>query len=39
MPGVTMVMQDFTATPSAITVHLAHWPLAQKMPWALPSLW
>jgi hypothetical protein len=31
----TLVMQLFTGTPLAITAHLAHWPLAQNIPWAL----
>ena len=39
MPARTGTMQDFTGRPSAITVHWAHWPLAQKMPCGAPSLW
>ena len=38
MPSCTGTMQDFTDSPSAITEHWAHWPLAQKMPWGAPSL-
>ena len=37
-PGRTSSMQDFTGMPSARTRHWEHWPLAQKMPWAAPSL-
>ncbi len=39
MPGLTGTMQDFTARPSATTAHWAHWPFAQKIPCAAPSLW
>ena len=29
IPDATGVMQDFTGSPSAMTLHCAHWPLAQ----------
>ena len=32
-------MQALTGRPSAMTRHCEHWPLAQKRPWGLPSLW
>jgi len=37
IPGFTSVMHDFTGIPSAITMHWAHWPLAQNRPCGEPS--
>ncbi len=30
-------MQALTGRPSTMTRHWEHWPLAQKIPWGLPS--
>ena len=38
IPARTCTIQPLTGTPSTITRHCAHWPLAQKMPCGLPSL-
>jgi len=35
--GFTSSMQDLTGLPSAMTMHWAHCPLAQKIPWGAPS--
>jgi len=36
-PSRRGVMQALTGRPSAMTRHWEHWPLAQKIPWGLPS--